>query len=149
MLRAALLLIALLLSPAVRAETPEEAARGLYARFVAAQNARDLAGVRALLSTDPAFLWVSDGQSFWGREVMLARMASFQEAPLWRVTPDLASAQAIVVTADSAVLHLRLELAIGDPAAPDRLPFLVSMLCRREAAGWRILALFTTTEKRP
>ena len=41
--------------------------RALYQRFAAAQNARDLEQVRPLLLDSPTFLWVSDGQSFWGR----------------------------------------------------------------------------------
>ncbi|HEX2554338.1 MAG TPA: nuclear transport factor 2 family protein [Microvirga sp.] len=149
MLRAAILLLAMLLGGPVLAETPAEAARRLYDRFVAAQNARDINRVRFLLDEEPTFLWVSDGQSIWGREAMLRRMASFQEAPAWRVTPDLATAQAVEVSPDAAFLHLKLELAIGDARKPDRLPFLVSVLCRRTPGGWRIAALFTTSEKQP
>jgi hypothetical protein len=36
---------------------------------------------------------------------------------------------------------------IGSAKAPDRLRFLVSMLCVRTPDGWRIAALFTTTAK--
>ena len=126
---------------------PAEEAQTLYARFAAAQNARDLERVKATLSASPRFLWVSDGKSFWGRETMIARMSSFQEAEVWRVEPGLDKAVAVEVGADAAFLHLPLVLVIGSKERPDRLRFLVSVLCSRTFEGWRIAALFTTTEK--
>jgi len=126
---------------------PREEVRATYERFVVAQNAHDLDRVRALLLDSPQFLWVSDGRSVWGREAMLARMASFQEAEVWSVAPALDEAVAVEVGADGAYLHLPLTVVIGSAKAPDRLRFLVSMLCVRTPDGWRIAALFTTTAK--
>jgi ketosteroid isomerase-like protein len=126
---------------------PMEEARATYDRFVAAQNARDLGKVRSLLLDSPRFLWVSDGQSIWGRDAMIERMASFQEAEVWRVDPALDKAVAVEVNADAAFLHLPLQLTIGSSASPDKLRFLVSVLCVRTPDGWRIAALFTTSEK--
>ena len=74
-------------------------------------------------------------------------MASFQKAEVWRVEPDLGKAVAVPVREGVAYLHLPLTLMIGARAAPDRLRFLVSMLAVETAGGWRIAALFTTTEK--
>jgi ketosteroid isomerase-like protein len=133
------------ISPAIAG--PAEEARALYLRFAEAQNARDLQQVRSLLSDSPRFLWVSDGKSFWGRDTMVERMASFQEADVWQVEPALDRSVAVELSADAAFLHLPLALSIGAKDRPDRLRFLVSVLCSRAADGWRILALFTTTEK--
>jgi len=44
-------------------------------------------------------------------------------------------------------LHLPLVLTIGSSAKPDLLRFLVSVLGVQTPEGWRIAALFTTTEK--
>ena len=96
-----------------------------------------------------SFLWVSDGQSFWGRDAVLARMASFQKAEVWRVEPDLARAVPVVVSPGVAYLHLPLVLVIGPERQPDRLHFLVSMLGVDSGQGWRIAALFTATQKNP
>ena len=145
MYRQALALFLLMAPPA--AADPASAVRSLYQQFAAAQNAHDLAAVRPLLLDGPEFLWVSDGQSFWGPDAVLARMASFQRAEVWRVEPDLARAVAIPVRDKVAYLHLPLVLVIGKKASPDRLRFLVSMLGVETDAGWRIAALFTTTEK--
>ncbi|MFZ1427006.1 MAG: nuclear transport factor 2 family protein [Geminicoccaceae bacterium] len=129
--------------------SPTEEMRTLYARFVAAQNARDLDHVRAVLLDSPTFLWVSDGMSVWGPDETLARMASFQKAEVWRVEPNLARSTTVEVSPTVAYLHLPLTLEIGGKAAPrpDRLRFLVSVLGVETAEGWRIAALFTTAEK--
>lgn len=146
MYRQALALFLLMAPPAAAAD-PAGAVRSLYQRFAAAQNAHDLAAVRPLLLDRPEFLWVSDGQSFWGPDAVLARMASFQQAEVWRVEPDLARAMVVPVRDGVAYLHLPLVLVIGPKANPDRLRFLVSMLAAESDAGWKIAALFTTTEK--
>ena len=120
--------ILLLLIAAPAAADPATEVRTLYGQFAAAQNARDLERVRPLLLDAPTFLWVSDGQSFWGPDAVLARMASFQGAEVWRVEPDLARAVAVPVSERVAYLHLPLVLVIGPAANPDRLRFLVSVL---------------------
>ena len=146
-LLAALTLLAISLTETgVRAGTAEEI-RATYEAFAAAQNAHDLKRVGALLLASRRFLWVSDGMSVWGREATLERMSSFQEAAVWRVEPDLAKAVAVALDESSGFLHLPLQLVIGASVNPDRLRFLVSVLCVKTPAGWRIAALFTTTEK--
>ena len=146
MLRALLACLLLVSAPAVAGE-PAAEVRALYERFAAAQNGRTLARVRPLLLDSPRFLWVSDGQSFWGPDAVLARMASFQTAAVWRVEPDLARAVAVPVRDGVAYLHLPLVLVIGNAEHPDRLRFLVSMLGVETEQGWKIAALFTTSEK--
>jgi len=142
----ALTVVGISLAP-TGARADEADIRATYNDFAAAQNARDLHKIGALLLDSPRFLWVSDGQSVWGREAILARMASFQEAPVWRVEPDLAKAVAVEVDANAGYLHLPLQLVIGASENPDRLHFLVSVLCVRTGQGWRIAALVTTSEK--
>jgi len=93
-IKAAVLLVALASVPAAPAPagTASEV-RGLYDQFLAAQNARDLEAVRAVLLPSPEFQWVSDGKSFWGPDALVARMSQFQKAELWHVTPDTARAR--------------------------------------------------------
>ncbi len=134
--------------PSAWAAAPADEVRALYARFLEAQNARDLPRVRRVLLDSPDFLWVSDGMSVWGPDAVLERMATFQQAPVWQVQADLAHATAVEVSPDVAYLHLPLVLRIGSEASPDRLPFLVSVLGVATAQGWRIAALFTTTAKK-
>ena len=127
------------------AAAPREEVRAAYETFVGAQNARDIAGVRALLLDSPQFLWVSNGQSFWGRETMIARMMEFQRAEVWRAKPDLERATFVEVSPLVAYLHMPLTLAVGSAArGVAETNFLVSALFVRTGEGWRISALFTT-----
>ena len=144
-LRIAALAFALVATPVGAA--PADDVRAAYLAFAAAQNARDIARVRPLLSDAPDFLGVSDGKTFWGREAMLERMAAFQQAPVWRVEPDLDRAATVLVVADVAYIHIPLTLVIGSADAPDRLRFLVSILFQRQGERWVVAALFTTTAK--
>lgn len=117
-----------------------------YDAFKSAQNERDLPKVGTYFIDGPEFLWVSDGQSYWGREAVLTRMSLFQGAGVWRVEPDLTSARVVELGPDVAMLNMRLVLVIGSAAKPSTLPFLVSILFRRtgEPADWKIAALLTT-----
>ena len=138
--------LAAMTSPQVRA-TPADEVRAVYARFLAAQNERDLPQVRSALWNSPKFLWVSDGISVWGADALVERMGQFQQAEIWHVEPDLAKAVPVELGDTTAYLHLPLVLTIGSSAKPDLLRFLVSVLGVRTPEGWRIAALFTTTEK--
>ncbi|HEX6012952.1 MAG TPA: nuclear transport factor 2 family protein [Geminicoccaceae bacterium] len=146
-LLAALALVIGLAAAPVASAAPADEVRELYGRFLEAQNGRDLARVRAVLLDSPKFLWVSDGMSVWGPDALVERMSLFQKAEVWRVEPDLAAAVAVEINDGAAYLHLPLVLEIGPSAGPDRLRFLVSVLGVEMDEGWRIAALFTTTEK--
>lgn len=133
--------------PADPAPDPAGEIVALYERFAEAQNRRDPAAVRALLLSSERFLWVSDGKAYWGPDTMVERMIRFQKAELWRVEPDRARRRIVAISADRAHLFQPLVLRIGAAAAPDAIPFLVSVLCVRTADGWRIAGLLTTVEK--
>lgn len=118
-----------------------------YTTFKDAQNDRDLDEVGAHFIDGPEFLWVSDGQSYWGREAVLSRMGLFQGAAVWRVEPNMASARVVQLGPHVAMLNMRLVLVIGSVGKPNRLPFLVSILFQRQIDDWRIAALLTTRDK--
>ncbi len=130
----------------VLADTADEI-RATYDRFAEAQNARDLDRIGAFFVDGPEFLWVSDGRSYWGREAVLARMAGFQKAEIWRVEPGLDASAVVELDDMTAMLHMPLTLVIGPSASPDHLPFLVTILFVRRDETWRIASLLTTTAK--
>lgn len=124
---------------------PRDDILAAYQRFAAAQNARDIATVRALLLDSPKFLWVSNGLSFWGRETMIERMSFYQRAEVWRAIPDIERAVVVEVSASAGYVHLPLSLEVGSAAkGVAATPFLVSALFVNTAQGWKISALFTT-----
>ena len=133
--------------PAIAGTTEDVLA--VYSQFAQAQNTRELDKVGTFFIDGPQFLWVSDGRSYWGRDQVLARMSGFQKAEHWQVVPALDKAEVIALDPDVALLHMPLVLEIGTDAAPDKLPFLVSILFRRSDQTWRIAALLTTPYKGP
>jgi ketosteroid isomerase-like protein len=139
------LIAATLMAPTAWAD-PADEVRATYNQFAAAQNARDIDKVRAVLLDSPQFLWISDGMAIWGRDAVLQRMALFQEAETWHVEPALNRAVPVEVSDTTAFLHLPLALTIGKGAAPETFRFLVDVLCVKTAQGWRIAALFTTAD---
>lgn len=147
MMRRLALMLAISLGSPVQAD-PQQDIRVLYETFVAAQNAHDIDAVRAVLSESPDFLWITDGRPVWGREEMLTRMASFQNAEIWQVEPEYDASRVIVLDDDTAVFHVPLVLVIGSKVDPARLKWLVEVLCQKEPAGWRIAGLFTSVDKR-
>lgn len=138
----ALPLLTLLACPA--AAGPAEDARALYARFVAAQNAHDFDGVRAVILDAPQFLWISNGMALWGPDAMIERLRRFHANEVWRIEPDERLARTVEVTAETAVVTVPLTLTVGPRSGPQRYRILVSALCVQRPAGWRIAALFTT-----
>jgi ketosteroid isomerase-like protein len=136
---------ALLLTPAAKADTTAEVI-ATYNNFAAAQNARDLGRVKELFLDSPSFLWVSDGKSVWGRDAVIARMSKFQTLDVWRVEPLLDRARVVEINGTAAYLHMPLDLYLGANNAVSRTRFLVSVLCTKTVAGWRIAALFTTLD---
>lgn len=144
---AAIVMVAARLPAAAAVDPDAQAVTELYERFVAAQNARDVPAVRALLSPSPTFQWVSDGKVFWGREVMLERMMLFQKSPVWRVEPDRQNRRFVRLNADAAYLYQPLTLVIGSETAPSKLLFHVDVMCVRVDGSWQIAGLFTTLQK--
>jgi ketosteroid isomerase-like protein len=128
-----------------RADTRSEVLAA-YGEFATAQNARDLVRVKAALLDSPDFLWASDGKSVWGRDALVERMNRFQTLEVWRVEPVLDRAKVVQVAEGVAYLHMPLDLHLGARSGPTVTRFLVSILCRKTAEGWRIAALFTTLD---
>jgi uncharacterized protein (TIGR02246 family) len=140
-------MLCVLFGQSAKADTASDV-RALYQQFVTAQNAGDLATVRSLFSDKSDFLWVTDGMAVWGRDATIARMSLFQKSEIWRVEPGLDKSRTVELGSDVAILHLPLVLVIGSSTpGPSRLKFLVEVVCHMTAAGWRIAALLTTTEK--
>ena len=118
-----------------------------YEAFAAAQNQRALERVRVYFADGQEILWVSNGESFWGRDVILERMGSFQKAKVWRVHPDIDGARVTLLADGAALMHLALTLEIGAVDKPNRLGFLVSIVFVEEKDDWRIASLLTTRQR--
>lgn len=115
--------------------------RGLFERFVAAQNAHDPAAVEALLWDSPDFLWITRGAAIWGREAAMERFRALYRGT-WQLAPDMAQFRAVMLGVDVAQFLVPVTFTIGaagQAAQPTR--FLMNQTLRREGDAWRIASI--------
>jgi hypothetical protein len=112
-----------------------------FARFVAAQNAHDVSGVRDTLLDSPNFLWVTRGVPIWGRDAALNRFETLYQGT-WKLSPDTANLKVVLLSDTTAQLFVPIMFNIGQPGqpAPDA-PFLMNQTLVKTAAGWRIASI--------
>ena len=128
------------LSSAGRADTAEEV-RTFFERFVAAQNAHDLAAVSEMLSDSQDFLWITRGAPIWGREAALQRFEALYQGT-WSLEPSMAEFKVINLGGDTAQLFVPVTFMIAPPgqtAQPSR--FLMNQILVRTEQGWKITSI--------
>jgi hypothetical protein len=115
-----------------------EDVKATFERFVAAQNAHDLAAVRDLLLDSPDFLWITRGTPVWGREAALKRFEGLYQGTR-KLSADSSNLKIVSLTDTTAQLFVPIMFNIGPPGqpAPDA-PFLMNQTLVKTAAGWRI-----------
>jgi ketosteroid isomerase-like protein len=117
----------------------------VYARFIAAQNAHDRAGVSDVLLDSKDFVWAQlGGTSLWGHK---EAMDAFQEQwkGTWTLDPQLKEARVANVAPNVAVLITPLLFTQGDPGGkPSTVPIRWSGVFVKTAGGWRIASIFIT-----
>ena len=115
--------------------------KATFDRFVAAQNAHDVAAVRDVLLDSPNFLWVTRGVPIWGRDAALKRFETLYQGT-WKLSPDTANLKVVLVTDTTAQLFVPITFNIGPSGqpAPDA-PFLMNQTLVKTAAGWRIASI--------
>ena len=110
--------------------------------FVAAQNARDEAGVTALLRDSPDFLWVTTtANTVWGRDVAMKRfLLNWKGA--WKLEPQLNELRVVEIAPGVAVLHTPLVFTFAPPGK-EAIPELIkwSGVFIQSDKGWRIASI--------
>lgn len=132
-----LVVIALAFASAAGA-APEDEVRAVIDRFVAAQNAHDLAAVGELLWDSPQFLWITRGAPIWGRQPALTRFEALYKGT-WRLEPALADLRIMVVADGVAQIYLPIVYTIGAPGQEaQKTRFLINQLLLKTPAGWKV-----------
>lgn len=140
--RWSLALCLLVLATASEAEaTAESEIRALVDRFIAAQNAHDVAAVGELLWDSPQFLWITRGSPIWGRPQALARFESLYRGT-WRLEPTLADMRVTLLGDGIAQIYLPITFTIGAPGQhAQQTRFLMNQVLLKTAAGWKVAAI--------
>jgi ketosteroid isomerase-like protein len=135
---AVLAVAAMLVADPVHA-TQENDIGDTFARFLAAQNAHDLAAVGELLSDSPDFIWASPGTVVRGREAALGRFRELFRGT-WRVDPHWLTFQILKLDVSTAEIFVRVLTTSSTPARRVRL----NLVLVDTAHGWRVLSILAS-----
>lgn len=120
---------------------PEDDLRALVDQFVAAQNAHDLAAVRALLWDSPQFLWITRGTAVWGRQPALTRFEALYRGT-WRLEPTLTELRVTLLGDGVAQIHVPIMFTIGAPGQEaQKTRFLMIQVLVKTAEGWKVASI--------
>jgi uncharacterized protein (TIGR02246 family) len=124
-----------------RAATMEEEVRAVFDKWIAAQNAHDLKGIRNLLSDSPDMLWISRGKPIWGREAALKTLEERYKGT-WKIDVDKKELRVISVSRRVAQVYAPTQLTSGDPGAdPSRNRLFINLVMVKKPEGWQIVSI--------
>jgi uncharacterized protein (TIGR02246 family) len=123
------------------AAAPEDEVKGVFERFVAAQNAHDVREVGALLLDAPHCLWITRGAPIWGHEAALKRFEALYQGT-WRLEPDMSALRVMMLGDTSAQVYVPIVFTIGAPGqAAQTTRFLMNQVLVKTSGGWRVSSI--------
>jgi ketosteroid isomerase-like protein len=102
------------LGGAVNAASVQDEARQFFERFVAAQNAHDLATVGSMLWNSEDFLWVTRGVQVRGSKTALNVFGSYYKGT-WHLDPDTNQLQATALPDGTVQILVPVTFTRGEP----------------------------------
>lgn len=119
----------------------ETEARAFFAKFVAAQNAHDAGGVKAMLWNSPGMLWYGRGVETRGREAVADRFREYYEGT-WHLEPDMSQFHATAIANDVMQILVPIVFTRGLPGQPSQdNKFLISQTYVHDADGWHVASI--------
>jgi hypothetical protein len=129
--------IALLLWAAA-ASAAEADLRAAFQKYIAVQNAHDLAALKPLLLDSPDFLWISGGVAIWGRDAALRKFAALYKGT-WKLQPNMAAFKEQQLGNDVVVIFVPVAITVAPPGKPSvRLKSLMSQIYFRAGGDWKV-----------
>jgi len=124
-----------------RAATMEEEVRAVFDKWIAAQNAHDIKGIRNLLSDSPDMLWISRGKPIWGRDAALKTLEERYKGT-WKIDVDKKELRVISVSRRVAQVYAPTQLTSGEPGAePSRNRVFINLVMVKKPEGWQIVSI--------
>jgi hypothetical protein len=125
------------------AATNEAQARALFTKFVAAQNAHSVSGVKAMLWNSPGTLLLARGTEIRGSEAIAGRFHEYYEGT-WHVEPDMSLFHVTLISKDVMQFLVPVVLTRGFPSQPSQdNKFLVIQTLVHDANGWDIASIIS------
>jgi ketosteroid isomerase-like protein len=118
----------------------EDDIRAAFQRFVAGQNAHDVATIKDLLLDSPSFLWITRGAPIWGRDAAMTRFEALYTGT-WRLEPE-GELRVVMLSDAVAQLFVPIMFTIGSAgSSPQQTRFLMNQTLVKTAAGWKVASI--------
>jgi hypothetical protein len=143
--RSAFLLVAMTVALGAHASaaTNEAEAWALFTKFVAAQNAHSVSGVKAMLWDSPGTLLLARGVEIRGPGAVADRFKEYYEGT-WHVEPDMSQFHVTSISKDVMQFVVPVVFTRGLPGQPSRdNNFLVTQTLVHDANGWHIASIIS------
>jgi ketosteroid isomerase-like protein len=119
----------------------ETQARAFFTKFVAAQNAHDLNGVKSMLWDSPGMLWFGRNVETRGRDAVAERFGEYYQGT-WHLEPDMSQFHVTVVSDDVMQILVPIVFTRGLPGKPSQdNTFLISQTFVHDSAGWHVASI--------
>ena len=123
------------------AAADETEARAFFTKFVAAQNAHDVDGVKSMLWNSPGMLWYGRGVETRGREAVADRFSEYYQGT-WHLEPDMSQFHVTLVSDDVMQILVPIVFTRGLPGQPSQdNKFLISQTYVHDAEGWHVASI--------
>jgi hypothetical protein len=123
------------------AAADETEARAFFTKFVAAQNAHDVDGVKSMLWNSPGMLWYGRGAETRGRDAVADRFREYYQGT-WHLEPDMSQFHVTVVSNDVMQILVPIVFTRGLPGQPSQdNKFLISQTFVHDAEGWHVASI--------
>jgi ketosteroid isomerase-like protein len=138
--------VLLTLGGPVNAAPVQDEARQFFERFVAAQNAHDLATVGSMLWDSEDFMWVTRGVQVRGSKAALNVFGDYYKGT-WHLDPDENQLRATVLPDGTVQILLPVTFTRGEPGqAAQQATFLISQTIIRDSSGWHIATILPVAD---
>jgi Protein of unknown function (DUF3225) len=119
----------------------ESEARAFFTKFVAAQNAHDVSGVKSMLWDSPGMLWFGRNVETRGRDAVADRFREYYQGT-WHLEPDMSQFHVTVVSDDVMQILVPIVFTRGLPGQPSQdNKFLISQTFVHDSAGWHVASI--------
>ena len=127
-------------APAQAAANDAEA-KTIFEKFIAAQNAHDADGVKAMLLDSPSTLLFARNVDTRGRDAVAARFKEYYEGT-WHLEPDMSKFRVAVIANDVMQVLVPIVFTRGLPGKPPQQnTFLISQTYVEDASGWHVASI--------
>jgi len=127
----------------------EAQARALCTKFVAAQNAHSVSGVKAMLWNSPGTLLLARGAEIRGPEAIADLFKEYYQGT-WHVEPEMSLFHVTLISKDVMQFLVPVVFTRGLPRQPPQdNKFLVIQTLVHDANGWHIASIISIANTQP